>query len=326
MAFLRRNWFNVTLAAFFALALARPSLGAKDSPLQPDLLRTACVAAIFFLTGLQLRTAELRAGLASYRLHVFTQGFGYAVVPALAVGLRALHPPFLPPEILTGIVVLAILPTTITSCVVFTTLAHGNVAGAVFNSVAGNMAGVVVSPLLFAWLVADSVGVRIDWSQLVKIAELIVLPLALGFALRNPLRPAVERARAYLPFVSGGALLAIVFFAFTSAFAPESALWRWSPAQLAAPILVVAVMHAVLLAGAWYGARACGLAESDLRAAMFLAPQKTVAMGLPLLHLFFSGQPELAGLVSIPLIFYHPLQLLVAGPLAARLAARPAKR
>lgn len=322
MPWLKKHWFNVTLVALFALALAAPGLGADESPLHPRVLRTLAVLLIFFLTGVTLRLAELRRGLASARLHVFGLGFGFVWVPAVAVGLRWAFDGVVRAEILQGIVVLAVMPTTITSCVVFTTLAGGNVAGAVFSSIASNLAGVAVSPLLFGLLVAPDTGTAIDWSQLVTLLEIIVAPLAAGVAAQRWLGKAVDARRQYLPYLSGGALLLIVFFAFASAFAPGSPLRGWSAADLLGPLLLIAALHCFLLAAAWLGARWAGLGESDRRAALFVAPQKTVALGLPLLHVFFAAQPALAGIMSIPLIFYHPLQLLVAGALATRLARR----
>lgn len=322
MPWLKKNWFNAALAALFVLALAAPELGREDGPLHPRVLRTAAVLLIFFLTGLTLRIGELRRGLASTRLHAFALAFGFVCVPAVAVALRSALAGVVRAEILQGVVVLAIMPTTITSCVVFTTLARGNVAGAVFSSIASNLAGVAVSPLLFGLLVAPHTGTAVDWSQLVTILELIVAPLIAGVLARRPLARVVEARRGYLPVASSGALLLIVFLAFTSAFAPASPLRAWSAAELTAPLLLIAALHGCLLGAAWLGSGWARLGEADRRAALFVAPQKTVALGLPLLHVFFAAQPALAGIMSIPLIFYHPLQLLVAGALAGRLARR----
>ena len=47
--------------------------------------------------------------------------------------------------------------------------------------------------------------------------------------------------------------------------------------------------------------------------AVFVAPQKTLAMGVPLLSTYFAAQPEVLGIAMIPLLFYHPWQLLTAG-------------
>ena len=57
---------------------------------------------------------------------------------------------------------------------------------------------------------------------------------------------------------------------------------------------------------------------------LYAAPQKTLAMGAPLLTTYFAGDPETLGLALIPLLFYHPWQLLVAGMLkSSPLVRRP---
>ena len=44
-----------------------------------------------------------------------------------------------------------------------------------------------------------------------------------------------------------------------------------------------------------------------------IAPtQKTAALGLPLLAVLYQGDARL-GLIALPLLIYHPLQLFVAG-------------
>lgn len=305
-----------------ALALAKPEWGAPHGPLAPELTRTLGIILIFTITGLTLRTRELKRGLASVRLHLFVQTFSFMYMPAVAWLFVTGMAGNFPPEMLQGILVLSIMPTTITSCVVFTTMARGNVAGSVFNSLLGNLLGVVVSPVLFTLLIARSAGVRIDWTQLGSIAQLIVIPLLAGLAMRPLLRRESLQALRFLPYVSSVSLLIIVYFAFCSAFAPASPLWDWSGLQMALPFLSVLGLHLFFLASAWILGGVVRLSELDRRAALFVGPQKTVALGLPLLHFFFASQPELAGLMSIPLILYHPLQLLIAGFLATRLARR----
>jgi sodium/bile acid cotransporter 7 len=319
---LKKQWFNLTLLGLLTLAVLRPELGSADGPLHPKVLRVVGIVTIFFLSGLTLRMQEIRTGLRSYKLHLFAQGFGFVYFPAVALLLRAWGPSFVPEEILHGLVALSILPTTITSCVVFTTLARGNVSGAVFNAVVGNLAGVFLSPLLFSIFVARTAGVQIEWSQLTDILLLIVVPLMAGVAVRRAAGDAMSRVTSVAPYVSGSALLTIVFLAFTSAFSPASPLWRWSLPHLISPLATLVALHVFFLCSAWWLAKLIGLGEADRRAALFIAPQKTVALGLPLLQFFLAGKPELAGILSIPLIFYHPLQLLVAGPLAVRLAGR----
>jgi sodium/bile acid cotransporter 7 len=67
--------------------------------------------------------------------------------------------------------------------------------------------------------------------------------------------------------------------------------------------------------------RAAGLKGGDGIAAEFCAVQKTLASGVPLAGVIFAGDPR-TGLILLPLLIYHPLQLTVHGAMAARLALK----
>jgi sodium/bile acid cotransporter 7 len=86
----------------------------------------------------------------------------------------------------------------------------------------------------------------------------------------------------------------------------------------------VAAVLALALAGAQFLARALGLNREDTIAAAFCAPQKTIASGIPLAKAIFGAHPGL-GLILLPILFYHPLQLIVCGVLADRFARQRPK-
>jgi sodium/bile acid cotransporter 7 len=55
-----------------------------------------------------------------------------------------------------------------------------------------------------------------------------------------------------------------------------------------------------------------GLSRAKRTAAVICSTQKTAALGLPLLAILYRDDASL-GLVAVPLLLYHPLQLVVAG-------------
>ena len=61
-----------------------------------------------------------------------------------------------------------------------------------------------------------------------------------------------------------------------------------------------------------------GFARGDRKTLLFSGAQKSVAIGAPLAAIIFA--PERAGLVILPLIFYHLAQLFLSAPVAVRLA------
>jgi sodium/bile acid cotransporter 7 len=63
--------------------------------------------------------------------------------------------------------------------------------------------------------------------------------------------------------------------------------------------------------------RIARLNRADFIAALFCSVKKTLAMGVPLAQLIFGAKANL-GLILLPIMFYHPFQLLVCGLLASR--------
>ncbi len=106
-------------------------------------------------------------------------------------------------------------------------------------------------------------------------------------------------------------ILATVFFAVSkSAGHPAFASGL---AGLVAPIVYLATAHLAFVGLAWAAARVQGFGREDLIALLFVAPQRTLVMGVPLLGIYFAHNPELLGMAVLPLLFYHPFQLLVSG-------------
>ncbi|HEX2100672.1 MAG TPA: bile acid:sodium symporter, partial [Candidatus Synoicihabitans sp.] len=68
--------------------------------------------------------------------------------------------------------------------------------------------------------------------------------------------------------------------------------------------------------------RALGFAVEDRIAAVFCGSKKTLASGVPMAQIIFAGHPGI-GLILLPIMIYHPLQLILCGWLAGRWAERP---
>jgi sodium/bile acid cotransporter 7 len=77
-------------------------------------------------------------------------------------------------------------------------------------------------------------------------------------------------------------------------------------------------MLAVAMLAAWVLGGVIGLPRADRISLLFAGSHKSIATGAPLAAILFAG-PQ-AGIVILPALIYHQLQLIVSAPLAARLA------
>ena len=312
IGFLKRNWFVLGILATVALALAAPGVGiALDAG---KVLSAGTVVAIFVLSGLSLPSEAMRKGLRNVRVHAFLQAFIFLVCPAFFFLTSGWLGDVMGGRLLWGIYALAVFPSTISSCIVLTQMVRGNVATAIFNTMLANMLGVFVSPLLLTLLLSRS-GQALPADEVARIflslALKVVLPFAAGQVLRLRLRDFANRHKRHASTIGAILVLGIVYVAFCRAAGSE-ALWQ-SLAHLPVPFAYLAGSNVVLMLGAWSAARLLGLSRGDVAAVLFTAPQKTLAMGIPLLSMYFAAQPEVLGIAMLPSLFYHPWQLFTAG-------------
>jgi len=78
-----------------------------------------------------------------------------------------------------------------------------------------------------------------------------------------------------------------------------------------------ALLFLLVLALTQWGARLLGMPRGDRIASVFCGSKKTLASGVPMAHLIFGANPAI-GLILLPIMIYHPLQLLAGGMLAQR--------
>lgn len=316
--FIRSQWFTLSLAFLAFAAWLWPEAGGQLSA--GGWTQSAAIALVFFLMGLSIPAREAMGAAAHWRFHLFAFAFIYGICPLLGWSAMQLWSERLPEGLVIGFYLLSALPTTITSCVVFTQLSGGNAAATLFSAVAANFAGILISPGLLLLMIGTADGsVDLEIGPiLTKLGSLVIVPFIIGHGAQwragNRLAPLARRAS----LINSLCVLLIAYFAFCQMFlSPEVAQWG---SRLVYPLLTLLPAHGLLLCAAWAGARACGLNRRDRIAMVFCAPQKTLALGLPLIAASLAARPDLIGLASLPIIIYHPLQLLVAGLLKAPLS------
>jgi sodium/bile acid cotransporter 7 len=299
-----------------------PSFGANLNP--RGATSKALIVLLFLISGFSLPTESIGKGLRDWRLHLFCQSWIFIVAPAyfLLTTLPLKH--LWPQTVLVGIYALACMPTTVSSCIVFTQLSGGNVMGTIFNAAVSNMAGVVISPLLLSLMMqgtAQPLPVSEVLSILGDLALLMLVPLSCGQVLRRLVPRIARRHAPRLGVASNIFILAVVFFSIAAtALNPSFAA---SLREMLLPFAYLGVSHLLLLLLAYLGTRALLFSQENVISVLFVAPQKTLAAGVPILATFFANSPSVLGQVMLPLLFYHAWQLIVAGFLRNRFAAPP---
>mgnify|MGYP000972613561 CR=1 FL=1 len=313
---LKPDWFLLGMIAATFLAWAFPGPGAVGGWLQPHLLTKGGVALIFFLHGLVLSFAALRAGVLNWRLHVLVQGCTFLLFPLLGLVLVSGFRGRLAPELVLGLFYLCALPSTVSSSVAMTATALGNVAGAVFNATLSSLLGIVLTPLWVAWVMKTGGEAPPLWPVIQDLLQWLVLPLAVGQSLRPLLGKWAQAHKARIGLVDKSTILLLVYTSFCDSF--QQGVWSGrGTGQLLLLLGVCAVLFVVVLACTTGLSRLAGFNREDRIAAIFCGSKKTLASGVPIAHLMFGAHSGI-GLILLPIMIYHPLQLIVCGVLAQR--------
>jgi sodium/bile acid cotransporter 7 len=266
-------------------------------------------------------TEQLRSGASRWRLHRLVQASTYVLFPLLGLGLNALVGRWVPPALALGFLYLCALPSTISSSVAMTAAARGNVAGAIFNATLSSLLGIVLTPLLLD-LVASTTGQGLPLGPaILKLSTLLLLPFCLGQGLRRFVGAWFARYKPYTTRVDRGVILLLVLNSFSDSV-HSGLLTHYGPSLVLLTLAGAAILLTCALGITTLAARRLHFARGDEIAAVFCGSKKTLASGMPMAKLLFGAHPGL-GLIVLPIMLYHQLQLFVCSILADRYAGAP---
>ena len=293
-------------------------------PAHANVVADVGIFAVFFLHGVGLSTEKLRAGMSRWKLHVVVQAFTFVVFPLLWLVLRVAAGDLIPAHLLLGFLYLCALPSTISSSVAMTGVARGNVAAAIFNATLSSLLGVFLTPLIVSAAIGGSGGGLSLADAMLKIAALLVLPLVIGQLVRPFVGAWFARYKRYTSFFDRCVILSLVYVSFCDSVA--AGLWtRYGAGTIALTAGGAGLILAIVLFLTRRVTRALRFEVEDEIASVFCGSKKTLASGVPMAKLIFGAHPGL-GLIVLPIMFYHQLQLLVCSVLAERYASRDRPR
>ena len=317
VTWIRRNGFILGLLLAVLLAFLYPTPGSRTGFLHAEMVNNFGIALILLLQGLSLAFEKLKSGAGNWKLHIIIQSFTFVIFPIVGIIANFVVPlvwPSEPTAIREGLLYLCVLPSTISTSVVLTAVAHGNVAGALFNAALSNLVGVVLTPLMVHALM-QTTGQNAPLGPLMlKIMLLTLLPFFIGMILRTVVKKWVDHHKAWVARISNTVIVFIVYSAFCDSFVEK--IWQQHGVATTLKLLICVVLLFTGMSVLIYSTcRLLRLNREDGIAAYFCSVKKTLAMGVPLAMLIF-GQRSDIPLILLPLMFYHPIQIFINGLLA----------
>ena len=280
---------------------------------------SAVIVLIFFFSGIVLEPDQLRKGLVDLRTTLVTLVVIFIMAPLVA--LTFVYAP-LDKQIVIGLFLIAVMPSTLSSGVVMTGIAGGNTAQALMVTLVSNILAVFTIPVVLNMLLISldaTRSIEIDKWPIMRTIALLVLPAFFtGFLVRLTNGPLHKNLQAKIQYINQGLVVTIVWIALC---ASRRALVGNLDAVLPASASVF-IYHLVLIALAFGSCFLLRLTPGRRESVIFIGGQKTLPLSVILQVKLF---PEY-GLALAVCLLHHIIHLVMDGYLVQKIKNRqPAK-
>ena len=304
--------FTILLVLMVLLATLLPISG--QLAYYFNILTTVAIAVLFFLHGAKLSREAVIEGMLHWRMHALVFIFTFLIFPLIGLLSRPVLEPVLGQQLYWGFLFMCFLPSTVQSSIAFTSMAKGNVAGAVCSASFSNIIGMFITPILVSYFILGQGQHDFDPTKsIVQITLLLLVPFILGQLLRPFIFPQMRKFPSVVKVFDQGSILMVVYGAFSSAVV--AGLWQQvSGITLIYLTLACSVLLTVVMLLALYLPKWLGFNQADQITIFFCSSKKTLASGVPMAQILFIGQP--LGMIVLPIMIFHQIQLMVCGVIA----------
>lgn len=311
----------------FTLALIATVLVATFSPCRNevahifDVITYIAIALLFFFHGAKLERSAIIAGFTHWRLHILVFAATFVMFPIVGILLQPILTNLITPELYLGVLFLCTLPSTVQSSIAFTSIARGNVPAAVCSASASSILGIFITPILVGLIL--NAGKNQNHSSalegILDISKQLLLPFILGQISRYFIKSWIHRNKSILKIFDQGSILLVVYTAFSAAVI--EGLWKQIPPQTLIGIIIVSIILLMIaMALTYFAARNLGFNKEDEITIVFCGSKKSLASGVPIANVLFP--PHSVGLMVLPLMIFHQIQLMACAVLAKSYSKR----
>lgn len=312
------DYFLLLLIATVFLAWLWPTPGNLKGIFSLETVADIGVAAIFFFYGLRLDPEKIKTGIGNWQLHLVVQIVTFVVCPIIAITARYLYGGHGQDQLWLGVIYLSVLPGTVSSAIVMISIAGGNITGGIFNASLASLLGIFITPLWVSFFMKSSSGYGDFTHIIVTLILQVLVPVAVGFLLHKYGGSFAEKHRQGLRLFDQSVILLIVYNAFCESFAQR--MFDGMSVLFIMELSVVLLVAFLALCGVVYLiCRLLHFTRPDTITAIFCGSKKSLVHGTVMGNVIF-GQMSNMGLLLLPLMLYHALQLIAASVMAQSMA------
>lgn len=179
----------------------------------------------------------------------------------------------------------------------------------------------MLTPFLLLLLVSTSGTGEFAVAEALKdIVLQLLMPFAVGHAFRPMLGGFLSRNESLMARYDQCVIWIIVYSAFSHSVV--SGLWQNLPLQaVVLTILLCVGLLGLFMLVAMVMVRKLGFSLEDEAAVVFCGSKKSLASGLPMAKVLFSGHPGF-GMIVLPIMCYNQIQVIVGAILAQKYRAK----
>ncbi|WP_297338222.1 bile acid:sodium symporter family protein [Algoriphagus sp.] len=314
------NGFLAGLLMAICFAWLFPAFGAEDSFVPWKPIINIGIAVVFFMYGVKLDPAQIRAGLVNWKLHVLIQGFTFLIFPVVILVVLNWMP-WIAPDFKLGVTYLSALPSTVSASVVMVSIAGGNIPAAIFNASISSLLGVLITPAWMGFLGGTDREFSVDFlPTFLELTYKVMLPVVVGVLMHRYLFPRLQPFLKQLKYIDQSVIMVIVFTAFAQSFKEQvfssyslSTIISLSASMLGLFLLLWGVIH--------FSTSLLNFNLQDKITALFCGSKKSLVHGVVIGKVIFPD-PALLGLVLLPVMLYHIQQLMIGSAIASWFATK----
>ena len=312
--------FVIAIIIVIGIGYIFPQWGIGQNASIIETISTIGIAIIFFLYGLKLSPDKLKEGLKNWQLHVLVQSATFLLFPVLVLAFYPFATTEQSQAIWLAFFFLAVLPSTVSSSVVMVSIARGNVPAAIFNASISGLIGIIVTPL---WMGLFLKNVNTDFNLIniyYKLILGIILPVLMGILLQKAFGNFVREHSNKLTYFDKTIILLIIYKSFAESFANNifTTVNVWILFLL---FVIVAILFYLMYWLTGKLASWMGFSKADSITAQFCGTKKSLVHGTVFSKVILGSTSSL-GLMLLPLMLFHALQIFIVSIIASKLSLR----
>lgn len=314
--------FIVSIIIAIIIAYFLSSFGDIQNTINLNLIAQIGVVFIFFFYGLKLDLKTIGKDLQNWKLHLLVQSIIFIVFPLIVL---VFYPFIQSAESFNtwiAFLYLAALPSTVSTSVVFVSVAKGNIVAAILNASISGLIGILITPLWIGIFLKNATN-NFDLTAIyLKLITEILLPVFAGiivqklFALKS--KNFVSKYSNWIKTFDKSVVIFIIFKTFQKSFA-QNLFSSISFTDLAIIFIISALLFFSIYYITKFTAQKLQFNHQDSIVLQFCGTKKSMIHGTIFSKIIFPPNFSI-GIILLPLMVFHTFQMIMISYFAQKYA------